>query len=252
MEIMPNVIDVKGLTFSYDGGKPVLNNLNMSFKKATITGVLGGNGAGKSTLFLNMNGVLRPDIGEILINGVQVDYSKSGLIDLRKRVGLIFQDPNDQLFAPTVAKDITFGLLNMGYTQNEASLKVEDILEKTGLTELKDTPIHFLSFGQKKRVAIAGVLVMQPDVIILDEPTAGLDPKGVSHMLHLLEDIRKNKDVTVIISTHDIDLIPLYCDYAYVLDRGVVAEEGAPHGFPHLRYESIGSRRRFFQGTMIL
>lgn len=223
-----NIIDIKKLTYAYELGKPVLNDLNMAVEKGSVTAILGGNGAGKSTLFLNINGVLKPDSGSILIDGVRCDYSKKSLRELRKKIGLVFQDPNDQLFASIVKKDVAFGVLNLGISNDEADRRAKDAMVRTGIAHLADTPVHFLSFGQKKRAAIAGVLAMEPEVIILDEPTAGLDPKGVSEILHLLKEIKDTRGITVIIATHDMEIVPLYCDYAYVMDGGSVITHGKP------------------------
>lgn len=223
-----NIIDIKNLSFAYEPGKPVLNDLNMNVERGSVTAVLGGNGAGKSTLFLNINGVLKPDSGSISIDGVCCDYSKKSVRELRRKIGLVFQDPNDQLFASIVKKDVAFGVLNLGISKDEADRRAADAMKRTGIAHLADTPVHFLSFGQKKRAAIAGVLAMEPEVIILDEPTAGLDPKGVSEILHLLKEIKDSHGITVIIATHDMEIVPLYCDYAYVMDNGAVIMEGKP------------------------
>lgn len=223
-----NAIEIKDLTFAYVPENPVLNGVDMAFEKGGVTAVLGGNGAGKSTLFLNINGVLKPDGGEILIDGKKADTSKKGLKELRRKIGIVFQDPNDQLFASVVKKDVAFGALNLGLSKQEAARRAEEALKQVGIAHLADTPVHFLSYGQKKRAAMAGVLVMDPEVVILDEPTAGLDPMGVSDILHLLSGIRKEKGMTIIIATHDIDIVPLYCDYAYVMDKGRVVTRGTP------------------------
>lgn len=224
-----NIIDIKGLTFFYEEGKPVLNGVDIAVKRGGITAILGGNGAGKSTLFLNINGVLKPCGGSVSVDGKVIDYSnKDEVKALRRKIGIVFQDPNDQLFAATVKKDVAFGPLNLGLSKEEADIRAQDALEKTGISHLADSPVHALSFGQKKRAAIAGVLAMRSEVIILDEPTAGLDPSGVSEIFHLLTDIKESRGVTVIIATHDIDLVPLYCDYAYVMDKGEVVTKGSP------------------------
>lgn len=223
-----NILETRNLSYGYDPAKNALSNVNIAIKRGCITAVLGGNGAGKSTLFLNLNGVLTPDSGEVFFNGKKVVYNADGVRELRKRVGIVFQDPNDQLFSASVRDDIAFGALNMGIPEDETTKMVEETASEAGVYELLDSPTHALSFGQKKRVAIAGVLIMKPEVIILDEPTAGLDPSGVSSILKLLLRIMESTGITVVISTHDIDIVPLYCDYAYVLDRGEVALEGIP------------------------
>lgn len=222
-----NIIETKNLSFSYSDEKKALDHVNISIPKGKITAVLGGNGAGKSTLFLNLNGVLTPEDGEVFFDGKRVKYDKKGIVEIRRRVGIVFQDPNDQLFSSSVRKDISFGAMNMGLDKEEVKRRVEQVIVQTGIGEYVDRPTHALSFGQKKRVAIAGVLVMKPDVIILDEPTAGLDPAGVSEILQLLTSIKEETGVTVILATHEIDVVPIYCDYAYVMDHGKIVLKGS-------------------------
>jgi cobalt/nickel transport system ATP-binding protein len=222
-----NIIETKNLSYSYSDEKLALDNISMAIPKGKITAVLGGNGAGKSTLFLNLNGVLTPDKGEVFFDGQKVKYDKKGILEIRKRVGIVFQDPNDQLFSSSVRKDISFGAVNMGLSIEETKFRVEQVIAQTGIIEYIDRPTHALSFGQKKRVAIAGILVMKPDVIILDEPTAGLDPAGVSEILQLLINIKEKTGVSVILATHEIDIVPIYCDYAYVMDHGKIVLQGS-------------------------
>lgn len=220
-----NIIETKDLCYDYGEGL-ALNNINVSFEKGKTTAILGGNGAGKSTLFLNINGVLHPSSGKVFFNEEEIKYDKKGLLNIRKKVGIVFQDPDDQLFSSSVKKDIAFGLVKMGLNKEEINIKVEKAILDTGIEHIKDKPVHALSFGQKKRVAIAGILAMEPEVIILDEPTAGLDPKGVSEILNLLKNIKEEKNVTLVISTHEIDIVPIYCDNAYVLDKGEIVFKG--------------------------
>ncbi|MGI5958921.1 MAG: ATP-binding cassette domain-containing protein [Massiliimalia sp.] len=223
-----NIIETKDLCYSYGEGKLALDHVNIAVPQGTITAFLGGNGAGKSTLFLNLNGVLTPDSGQVLFDGQPVSYTKKGLAQMRRRVGIVFQDPNDQLFSASVLKDVSFGAVNLGLPEEEVRRRVEQAVAQTGIGEYLNSPTHALSFGQKKRVAIAGVLVMNPDVIILDEPTAGLDPAGVSEILRLILQIKEQRGISVILATHEIDLVPLYCDYVYLLDHGKVCLSGTP------------------------
>lgn len=222
------IIETKKLCYSYDGELNSLDNINTVIPKGKITAFLGGNGAGKSTYFLNLNGVLTPDSGEVFFDGQPVIYDKKGIAALRRRVGIVFQDPNDQLFSASVLKDVSYGAVNLKLPEQEMKRRVDEAVEQTGIREFLHAPTHALSFGQKKRAAIAGVLVMKPDVIILDEPTAGLDPSGVSEILKLMLKIREEQEITFLLATHDIDLVPLYCDFAYVLDHGKVALHGTP------------------------
>ncbi len=220
------IIETKNLSYSYDGEHQALENVSISIKKGKTTAVLGGNGAGKSTLFLNLNGVLTPDSGKVFFDGREVEYNKKGISEMRKRVGIVFQDPNDQLFSSSVKKDISFGAINLGLGVEKVRERVEKAVVQTGIGEYVDKPTHALSFGQKKRVAIAGILAMEPDVIILDEPTAGLDSKGASDILNLLTNIKEETGVSVILATHEMDIVPLYCDDVFVMDHGKVVLNG--------------------------
>ena len=225
---MSCAIEVKDLTYAYPDGTPALQGVSFGAEQGEVTGILGSNGAGKSTLFLNLNGVLTPQGGQVLLDGEPVSYARRNLPELRRRVGLVFQDPDDQLFSADVYRDISFGAVNLGLPETEVRRRVEDAMTRTGVSALRDKPTHALSYGQKKRVAIAGVLVMEPSVMILDEPTAGLDPQGVSDIMTLLRDIRKSLGVTVILATHDMDIVPLYCDRVYLLSGGRMVTHGTP------------------------
>ena len=225
---MNPAIETKALCYAYEDGTAALENVTLSARRGSITGILGANGAGKSTLFLNLNGVFTPKSGQVLLDGVPVRYDKKGLTALRRRVGVVFQDPDDQLFSADVYRDVSFGGVNLGLSREEVARRTEEALRRTGVWELRDKPTHALSYGQKKRAAIAGVLVMEPEVLILDEPTAGLDPQGVTEILSLLAGLRDSLGMTILIATHDMDIVPLYCDYAYLLGGGRVLLEGTP------------------------
>jgi len=223
-----NIIEVKDLQYQYEDGTRALDGVNLRISKGKTTAVLGHNGAGKSTLFLNLNGILKPSGGEVFYKKSLLDYSRKCLKELRKSVGIVFQDPDSQLFSASVFQDISFGPINLGLPEPVVRQRVEYAMERTGILHLKDKAAHSLSYGQKKRVAIAGVLAMEPEIIILDEPTAGLDPNGVSEIMKLVRELQKELGLTVILSTHDIDMVPLYCDYAYLMDQGKVMLEGTP------------------------
>ena len=219
-------VEARDLCYTYEDGTLALDHISFRAEQGKVTGILGANGAGKSTLFLNLNGVLTPDGGTVLLEGTPVRYDRKGLLEARRRVGIVFQDPDDQLFSADVYRDISFGGVNLGLAEAEVRRRVEAAMERTGVSALRDKPTHALSFGQKKRVAIAGILVMEPSVMILDEPTAGLDPQGVSDILGLLMELRDGLGMSIVIATHDMDIVPLYCDYAYVLSGGRMAMEG--------------------------
>lgn len=222
------ILKVQDVHYTYPDGTHALKGLNLEIDRGQITAILGGNGAGKSTLFHHLNGILKPTSGQLFFNGKPVDYSRKGLVKLRQSVGIVFQDPDSQLFSASVYQEISFGAVNMKLSEEEVRRRVEYAMEKTGISHLKNKPTHALSFGQKKRVAIAGVLVMKPDVLILDEPTAGLDPQGISEIMKLLKETQKELGISVLISTHDIDLVPLYCDKVFVMDEGRIVLQGTP------------------------
>ena len=225
---MSYAMEAQGLYYTYEDGTVALDHISLRAEQGKITGILGANGAGKSTLFLSLNGVLTPKEGAVTVNGRRAVYDRKGIREVRRQVGIVFQDPDDQLFSADVYRDISFGGVNLGLPEEEVRRRVEAAMERTGVGALRDKPTHALSFGQKKRVAIAGVLVMEPSVMILDEPTAGLDPQGVSDIMHLLTELRDGLGMTILIATHDMDIVPLYCDYAYLLSGGRVILEGRP------------------------
>lgn len=225
---MAYILETSHLTYGYEEDRQVLQDLTVAFEEGKTTAILGANGAGKSTLFLHLNGILRPDKGEVLFQGKPISYQKAALRQLRSKVGIVFQNPDDQLFSASVYQDISFGAMNMGLEKKEVRKRVEIVMEQLGITSLKEHPTHSLSYGQKKRVSIAGILVMEPEVIILDEPTAGLDSVGVSELMHLLRKVCRQRKTTVILSTHDIDVIPVYADLLYVMDQGKIIAYGTP------------------------
>ncbi len=223
-----NILEAQNLHYEYADGTHALKGIGLGIKKGQTTAVLGGNGAGKSTLFLSFNGIMKPTSGHILFKGTPIEYSRNGLKKLRSSVGIVFQDPDSQLFSASVFQDVSFGAVNMKLPEEEVRRRVNAAMERTGIIQLKDKPTHCLSFGQKKRVAIAGVLAMEPEVLVLDEPTAGLDPMGVAEIMQLLKEVQDELGMTVIVATHDIDIVPLFCDYAYVMNQGGIILEGTP------------------------
>lgn len=222
---MNSILEARGVSFAYMPGKWALRDLNFSLTTPQRICLLGANGVGKSTLMMLLNGTLRPLEGELFVLGQPIDYSSAGLHKLHRRVGVVLQDPDDQLFGATVEQDVAFGPLNNGLTSDEARALVNETLKGLGITHLADRPIHELSLGEKKRVALAGVLVLRPQIILLDEPTAGLDFAGVSAMLALLNDLHK-AGTTLLVSTHDTDLAYEWGDEAWVLRDGRIAAQG--------------------------
>ena len=216
-----NIIETKNLIYLYPDGTKALNNIDFEVKKGDMVSLLGNNGAGKSTLFLHFNGIFEPSSGNITVDGKRLKYDKKSLLELRQKVGIVFQNPDDQLFAPTVEEDVAFGPLNLGLNQEETKNRVTAALKKVGMEGYEKKPPHHLSGGQKKRVAIAGILAMNPETMVLDEPTSGLDPKGASNILKLLYELN-NEGMTIIISTHDVDLVPLYSSKVYIIKDGEI------------------------------
>ncbi|HTX61126.1 MAG TPA: ATP-binding cassette domain-containing protein [Methanobacterium sp.] len=222
-----NVIETRKLTYQYPDGTEALEDVEFKAAKGKIIALLGPNGAGKSTLFLHFNGILRPSSGTVLVNGEQLQYDKKGLMRVRQKVGIVFQNPDDQLFAPTVIEDVAFGPMNIGLSEDEVEKRVKKALKRVGMEGYEKKAPHHLSGGQKKRVAIAGILAMEPEIMVLDEPTSGLDPKGASQILRLLYQLNQ-EGMTIVISTHDVDLVPLYAYNVYIISDGEIIKEGSP------------------------
>ncbi|MCB5306677.1 ATP-binding cassette domain-containing protein [Yersinia massiliensis] len=206
------------LGFSYQD-ELVLHDLTLDFSQHAVTGVLGANGCGKSTLFMNLTGILQPQQGAVLWQGEPLSYQKASLRALRQRVTTVFQDPEQQIFYTDIDSDIAFSLRNLGMPEAVIAERVERALTLVDAQSFRHKSIQHLSHGQKKRVAIAGALVMEAEYLLLDEPTAGLDPAGRQHMITIIERIVA-EGKRVILSSHDIDLIYQVCDYLYVLSQG--------------------------------
>lgn len=223
-----NIIETKDITYHYPDGTKALDKVNFKAEEGKIVALLGPNGAGKSTLFLHFNGILRPTSGNVLVDNEEIKYDKKGLMRVRQNVGIVFQNPDDQLFAPTVVEDVAFGPMNLGLSKEEVEKRVDESLKRVGMEEFKKKAPHHLSGGQKKRVAIAGILAMKPKIMVLDEPTSGLDPRGASQILRILYELNK-EGMTIIISTHDVDLVPLYAYSVYIISNGEIIKEGNPH-----------------------
>ena len=221
------IIRAERLCYRYEDGTNALNGMDLSVRRGEKLAVMGANGSGKSTFFLCLNGVHRPSSGTVYLDGRPLDYSKKGLLALRRRVGIVFQDPDQQLFSADVFGEISFGPLNLGLDEEEARRRVEDVIRELNIAEFQDKPVHFLSGGQKKRVAIADILVMRPDVMILDEPTAALDPKHARLVDSIIDGLSEN-GMTVILSTHDVNRALSWADSVALLDGGKVLIKGTP------------------------
>ncbi len=221
------ILEAVDVSFEYTDGTKALNNINMKICKGQKTAILGPNGAGKTTLFLLFNGILKPKSGKIMFNNKEINYSRKEIEKLRKNVGIVFQNPDIQIFANRVYQEISFGLMNLGMPEDLAREKIEKVLMQMDITDIKDKPTHFLSYGQKKSVSIADIIVMEPEVIILDEPTVYLDYEHVSKIMKTLDDLISQRK-TIVLSTHDVDFAYSWADYVYLMKDGKVIDEGKP------------------------
>jgi cobalt/nickel transport system ATP-binding protein len=218
---MTPVLEAAGLCFAYEADRPVLAGADLALHDGRRVAVLGPNGGGKTTLFRLLVGALEPGAGQVLLDGSPVRRTRRGLNALREQVQLVLQDPDDQLFAASVAQDVSFGPVNMGLPAEEVTRRVDEALAALGIGDLADRPTHLLSFGQKKRTAIAGAVAMRPRLLVLDEPTAGLDPAGVEELLVTLAALHAT-GTTPVLSTHDVDLAYRWADEVAVVAGGVV------------------------------
>jgi len=217
---MGEAIRIDRLSFSYPDGQQALTEINLSINKGESVGIVGPNGAGKSTLLLHLNGILRSDNGAVKVLGQPVD--DKNLRWVRSKVGVVFQDPDDQLFSPTIFEDVAFGPINMDYSEPEVKQAVTGALESVGMTGFEKRSCHHLSFGEKKRVSLATVLAMNPEILVLDEPTSNLDPAGKWSLICLL----KKLPVTRIIVSHDIEMVKALCNRIFILNHGRVITGG--------------------------
>ncbi|EIV99738.1 ABC-type cobalt transport system, ATPase component [Thermoanaerobacter siderophilus SR4] len=226
-------IKVENLSFVYNEGTPyatvALNNVTFEIQDEEFVGIIGHTGSGKSTLIQHLNGLLKPTSGKIYINGVDITDKKVSLKDVRKEVGLVFQYPEYQLFEETIFKDIAFGPTNLGLSEEEIEKRVYEAMDIVGISrELADKSPFEVSGGQKRRIAIAGILAMKPKILILDEPTAGLDPKGKEEILNKIKEIHdKYKMITILVS-HSMEDIARFADKIIVMNKGRIEIIGTP------------------------
>lgn len=215
-----HIVEFKDVHFIYPDGTKALNGISFRIVHGESVGIVGANGSGKSTLLLHMNGYLIPAKGSIVIGDIQLDKKTSR--EIRKKVGVVFQNPDDQLFMPTVFDDVAFGPLNLGLGAERVNKRVNEALETVGASLLKHKPPHHLSSGQKSSVAIATVIAMEPDILVMDEPASNLDPKSRRQLINLLKDFKHTK----IIASHDLDLILDVCERCIVIKEGKIMADG--------------------------
>ncbi len=219
---MDNIIEVNNVTFEYSDGdrkKTVIKDFSVTFERGSFTVILGHNGSGKSTLAKLLNGLYKPDSGDVFVNGLNT-RDESAEIDIRRRVGMVFQNPDNQLVASIVEEDVAFGPENLGLAPDEIRNRVDNALKSVGMYEQRESTPHRLSGGQKQRIAIAGIIAMEPECIVLDEPTAMLDPKGRAEIISTVEKLNIEKAITVILITH-------FMEEAENADRVIVMNEGS-------------------------
>jgi cobalt/nickel transport system ATP-binding protein len=217
---MEEVIRIENLSYQYPDGQKALNGINLSITRGESITLIGPNGAGKSTLLLHLNGILRGD-GAVKIMGKLAE--EKNLKWIRSKVGFVFQNPDDQLFSPTIFDDVAFGPINSGYSEVEIHQSVKRALEWVGMAGYEKRSPHHLSWGEKKRIAIATVLVMSPEILVADEPSSNLDPRGKWIIIELL----KKLPMTKIIASHDLELVRALCQRSIILDKGQVIADGS-------------------------
>nr|WP_204262086.1 ABC transporter ATP-binding protein [Blastococcus saxobsidens] len=211
---------VEDLAFAYPDGHQALFGVDLRIEQGERVALLGPNGAGKTTLVLHLNGILRAGRGRVTVAGLPVE--KRSLQEVRRRVGIVFQDPDDQLFMPTVGEDVAFGPRNLGLPEDEVTARVAEALAQVRMADAIDRAPHHLSFGQRRRVAVATVLAMRPEIVVLDEPSSNLDPAGRRELAEVLAEL----PVTLLMVTHDLPYAAQLCPRSVILDGGVVVADG--------------------------
>lgn len=222
------ILKAEDLHFSYDDDDShSLNGLSVEIRRNRKIAVMGANGSGKSTFFLCCTGICRPQFGKMYLNGEEYSYTKKGLLDVRSKIGIVFQDPDNQLFSASVYQEISFGILNLGVPEEQARKEVEDVIDYLEITPFRHKPTHALSGGQKKQVSIADILVMHPDIIILDEPAAALDPRHTTMVNHIVNQLTE-QGITVLMATHDVNYAYEWADEILLFHEGKILMHGTP------------------------
>ena len=222
------ILKAENLDFSYDEGRSyAIKGLSLELKRGRKIIFMGANGSGKSTFFLCCAGVCKPQRGRLYFNGKEIAYDKKSLLELRSKVGIVFQDPDNQLFSASVYQEISFGILNLGVSEEQAKKEVETVITNLEITPFRHKPTHALSGGQKKQVSIADILVMHPEVIFLDEPAAALDPKHTRLVNQIVNQMTDN-GITVVMSTHDVNYAYEWADEIVLFHEGSVLFQGIP------------------------
>lgn len=221
-----NRLLLKDVFYTYPDGTEAISGIDLEIARGEFAGILGYNGSGKTTLLKIMDGLIKGSQGSVFLDGK--DIRSLSPREIYKKMGIVFQNPNDQLFAPTVFEDVAFGPMNMGFTEKKVVQRVAEALRAVEMEECAKKSIHYLSYGQKKRVCIAGLLSMGHEILLLDEPTAGLDPFGEYQMMNLLTSLNKDRGVTIVMATHSVDLVPVFLHRLYILNNGKIVKGGTP------------------------
>lgn len=221
------LLEIRDGTFAYEENRYAIRHIHIKIHKGEKIAVIGNNGGGKSTFFLALNGILHLEEGKVFLHGQEVDYKRNSLIQLRKSVGMVFQDPDHQIIGSTVEGEISFGLFNMGMKENQVRVEADGILKSMNLTEYAGRPPHYLSGGEKKRVSIADILVMNPEIILFDEPTASLDWENTKLFQEQADKLHE-EGRTLLVSTHDMDFVWGWADRVVVFSRGEVIADDVP------------------------
>jgi cobalt/nickel transport system ATP-binding protein len=221
-----NLIEINDISFTYPGGSKALDRLTLSIAAGERVAIMGPNGAGKSTLFQMLNGLLHPAAGNVVVDGLPV--VRENLRTVRRKVGMVFQDSDDQLFNATVFREVAYGLVNMKMPEDERDATVRWALDVVDMRDAIDKTPFNLSGGEKKRIALASVLAMKPEILVLDEPTNGLDPKASSNLVALLTKLNQDLGITLIFATHEVDVVPLLANRVVLMEHGSIAFSGTP------------------------
>jgi cobalt/nickel transport system ATP-binding protein len=220
------MINIAGVSYRYADGTLALSDVSLDVKDGEVLALMGANGCGKTTLLKLLLGLLKPSLGTSTLSGRDLRTLRPE--EIFRQVGMVFQDPNDQLFAATAEQDVAVGVVNLGLDKAQCADRTGKALGMVDALELAGRPIHALSFGQKRRIAIAGVLAMEPRTMLLDEPTSGLDPRSVNSVMSLLRALNRDLGVSMVIATHDADMVPLFCDRVAILSKGKIIAAGEP------------------------
>ena len=245
MERKYSMLRFEQVTYSYQhSDNKALELANFRIHKGRKVALMGANGAGKSTAMCMMNGLIKPDSGRIIFEEKPIEYNRKALRMLRQNIGIVFQNPESQIFSGVVHEDVAYGPLNLGLSDNEVKCRVDKVLTAVGLEDIKNTMSYQLSFGQKQRIALAGVLAMEPKLLVLDEPTSGLDPQYANHLMSYLDSLHAS-GMTIVISSHDVERMWGWADYFIIMKDGRVLCQGSPE-------EVFGQSEMILQSGMTL